>query len=83
MADPVRDLNNFLQGQPGGNATRDFQWLLTRELEEPENDTVYHVTTVFPYQTMATVRLRALLARCHGRRCRPGFAETRILRFHI
>ena len=44
MADPVRDLNNFLQGQPGGNATRDFQWILKRE--GPEHETVYHVTAV-------------------------------------
>jgi hypothetical protein len=44
MADPVRDLNNFLQGQPGGNATRDFKWLSARE--GPEHDTVYHVTAV-------------------------------------
>jgi Double-stranded RNA binding motif len=42
--DPVRDLNNFLQGQPGGNATRDFKWLSARE--GPEHDTVYHVTAV-------------------------------------
>jgi hypothetical protein len=44
MADPVRDLNNFLQGQPGGNATREFEWLLTKE--GPEHGTIYHVTAV-------------------------------------
>ena len=44
MADPVRDLNNFLQRQPEGNATKDFQWHLTRE--GPEHGTVYHVTAV-------------------------------------
>lgn len=44
MEDPVRDLNNFLQGQPGGNATRDFQWLLTKE--GPEHGIIYHVTAV-------------------------------------
>ncbi len=46
MADPVRDLNNFLQGQPGsgGNATKDFQWILKRE--GPEHCTTYHVTAV-------------------------------------
>ncbi len=44
MADPVRDLNNFLQGQPGGSATKDFQWLLTKE--GPEHDTIYHITAV-------------------------------------
>jgi len=44
MADPVRDLNNFLQGQPGGSVTKDFQWLLTRE--GPEHGTIYHVTAV-------------------------------------
>ncbi len=43
MADPVRDLNNFLQAQPG-NATRDFEWLLTKE--GPEHGTIYHVTAV-------------------------------------
>ena len=45
MVDPVRELNNFLQGQPGGNggnATKDFQWILTRE--GPERCTTYHVT---------------------------------------
>jgi len=45
MADPVRDLNNFLQGQPGGNATREFEWILTKE--GPEHGTIYHVTAVF------------------------------------
>jgi hypothetical protein len=44
MADPVRDLNNFLQHQPGGSATKDFDWNLTKE--GPEHDTVYHVTAV-------------------------------------
>ena len=44
MADPVRDLNNFLQGQPGGNATRDFEWVLKKE--GPEHGTIYHVTAV-------------------------------------
>ena len=46
MEDPVRDLNNFLQSQPGpgGNATREFQWLLTKE--GPEHGTIYHVTAV-------------------------------------
>ena len=44
MEDPVRDLNNFLQGQPGGNATRDFEWLLTKE--GPEHGIIYHVTAV-------------------------------------
>jgi dsRNA-specific ribonuclease len=44
MADPVRDLNNFLQGQPGGSVTKDFKWNLTKE--GPEHDTVYHVTAV-------------------------------------
>lgn len=44
MEDPARDLNNFLQGQPGGNATRDFEWLLTKE--GPEHGTIYHVTAV-------------------------------------
>jgi hypothetical protein len=47
MADPVRDLNNFLQGQPEGNATKDFQWLLTTE--GPQHDTIYHVTAVCKY----------------------------------
>ncbi|KAH9998292.1 hypothetical protein BJV77DRAFT_981093 [Russula vinacea] len=45
MADPVRDLNNFLQGQPGGSVTKDFKWNLTKE--GPEHDTIYHVTAVF------------------------------------
>ena len=47
MADPVRDLNNFLQSHPagnGGNATRDFKWVLNRE--GPEHCTTYHVTAV-------------------------------------
>ncbi|KAH9998290.1 hypothetical protein BJV77DRAFT_981079 [Russula vinacea] len=44
MADPVRDLNNFLQGQPGGSVTKDFKWNLTKE--GPEHDIVYHVTAV-------------------------------------
>ncbi len=47
MADPVRDLNNFLQGQPEGNATKDLQWLLTTE--GPQHDTIYHVTAVCKY----------------------------------
>jgi hypothetical protein len=47
MADPVRDLNNFLQSHPGdngGNATKDFEWVLKRE--GPEHCTTYHVTAV-------------------------------------
>ena len=35
---PVCDLNNFLQGQPEGNATKKFQRLLTRE--GPEHGTI-------------------------------------------
>ena len=47
MADPVRDLNNFLQGQPGGNATKDFKWHSMKQ--GPEHETVYHVTAICEY----------------------------------
>jgi len=43
-ADPVRDLNNFLQGRPEGNLTKDFKWSSTKE--GPEHDALYHVTFV-------------------------------------
>ena len=46
-ADPVRDLNNFLQGQPEGNLTQDFKWSSTKE--GPEHDALYHVTAVCKY----------------------------------
>ncbi|KAN0128578.1 hypothetical protein V8E53_013623 [Lactarius tabidus] len=45
MADPVRDLNNFLQGQPEGNLTRDFRWISKKE--GPQHGVTYHVTAVF------------------------------------
>ncbi|KAH9002437.1 hypothetical protein EDB86DRAFT_309095 [Lactarius hatsudake] len=45
MADPVRDLNNFLQGQPGGNLTKEFTWISKKE--GPEHGVTYHVTAVF------------------------------------
>ena len=44
MADPVRDLNNFLQGHPGGNLTREFGWASKKE--GPEHSVTYHVTAV-------------------------------------
>ncbi len=44
MADPVRDLNNFLQGQPSGNLTKEFVWVSRKE--GPEHDTTYHITAV-------------------------------------
>jgi dsRNA-specific ribonuclease len=44
MIDPVRDLNNFLQGQPGGSLTKEFKWLSKRE--GPDHGAVYHVTAV-------------------------------------
>jgi hypothetical protein len=44
MADPVRDLNNFLQGQPEGNLTRDFRWVSKKE--GPQHGVTYHVTAV-------------------------------------
>ena len=46
-ADPIRDLNNFLQGQPEGNLTRDFKWNSTKQ--GPEHDALYHVTAVCKY----------------------------------
>jgi len=46
-ADPVRDLNNFLQGQPGGNMTKEFKWNWSRE--GPEHDALYHVTAICKY----------------------------------
>lgn len=45
--DPVRDLNNFLQGQPGGNLTKEFKWNWSRE--GPEHDALYHITAVCKY----------------------------------
>ncbi|KAI0306876.1 hypothetical protein B0F90DRAFT_1665249 [Multifurca ochricompacta] len=45
MADPVRDLNNFLQGQPGGSLTKDFMWVSKKE--GPEHGAIYHVTAIF------------------------------------
>jgi len=44
IADPIRDLNNFLQRQPGGNMTKDFKWSFLKE--GPEHDALYHVTAV-------------------------------------
>ena len=44
MEDPVRDLNNWLQGQPGGNLTKEFAWVLKKE--GPEHGAIYHVTAV-------------------------------------
>jgi len=44
MADPVRDLNNHLQGLPG-NLTKYFKW--TSMKEGPKHNTIYHVTAVF------------------------------------
>ena len=43
-ADPIRDLNNLLQRQPGGNMTDDFKWSFVKE--GPEHDALYHVTAV-------------------------------------
>ncbi|KAI0248823.1 hypothetical protein BJV78DRAFT_1232731 [Lactifluus subvellereus] len=45
VIDPVRDLNNFLQGQPGGSLTREFKWISMRE--GPDHGAIYHVTAVF------------------------------------
>ena len=42
--DPIRDLNNLLQRQPGGNMTDDFKWSFVKE--GPEHDALYHVTAV-------------------------------------
>src|SRR5260221_3608532 len=41
--DPIRDLNNFLQRQPGpgGNMSKDFKWSFVKE--GPEHDALYHV----------------------------------------
>lgn len=44
MADPVRDLNNFLQGQPEGNLTKEFAW--ESKKEGPQHGVTYHVTAV-------------------------------------
>lgn len=45
-ADPIRDLNNYLQRQPGpgGNMAKDFKWSFMKE--GPEHDALYHVTAV-------------------------------------
>ncbi|KAH9983197.1 hypothetical protein BJV74DRAFT_47364 [Russula compacta] len=45
MEDPVRDLNNFLQGLPGGNLAKDLNWVLQRE--GPEHGVTYHITAIF------------------------------------
>jgi len=45
VVDPVRDLNNFLQGQPGGTLIREFKWISMRE--GPDHGAIYHVTAVF------------------------------------
>ena len=44
MADPVRDLNNFLQARKdaNGNFTRYFSWYM--EQEGPDNQKVHHAT---------------------------------------
>lgn len=44
VVDPVCDLNNFLQGQPGGSLTKEFKWIAMRE--GPEHGAIYHVTAV-------------------------------------
>lgn len=43
-ADPIRDLNNVLQRQPGGNMTKDFKWNFIKE--GTEHEALYHVTAV-------------------------------------
>jgi len=43
-ADPIRDLNNLLQRQPGGNINNDFKWSFIKE--GPEHEALYHVTAV-------------------------------------
>ncbi|KAI9467319.1 hypothetical protein BJY52DRAFT_1182756 [Lactarius psammicola] len=45
MADPVRDLNNFLQGQPGGNLTPLLQW--RNEQSGPNNQAIHQGTYIF------------------------------------
>ncbi|KAI0298835.1 hypothetical protein BC826DRAFT_1102897 [Russula brevipes] len=45
MADPVRDLNNFLQKQGQGNLTKELNWVSMKE--GPEHGAIYHVTAVF------------------------------------
>ncbi|KAI0265066.1 hypothetical protein BC834DRAFT_192783 [Gloeopeniophorella convolvens] len=42
---PVRDLNNFLQGQPGGNLAQELLWKVTKT--GPEHSTTFHVTATF------------------------------------
>ena len=46
-ADPVRDLNNFLQARPEGNLAKEVKWSSTRE--GPDHDALYHVTAVCKY----------------------------------
>ena len=54
MEDPVRDLNNFLQKQPGGNLTKEFGWLSTKE--GPEHGVTYHVTAVCKWVSLVVNR---------------------------
>ena len=44
MEDPVRDLNNYLQGLPGGSLAKDLKWVLQRE--GPEHGVTYHFTAI-------------------------------------
>ncbi|KAH9972979.1 hypothetical protein BGW80DRAFT_277881 [Lactifluus volemus] len=43
--DPVRDLNNYLQGQRCGNLAGELMWISMRQ--GPGHCPVYHVTAVF------------------------------------
>jgi len=45
MADPVRDLNNFLQGHPSGNLTPQFSW--DAKQEGPGHQVIHLVTAKF------------------------------------
>jgi len=43
--DPVRDLNNYLQGHPGGNLTRYLSWAMNED--GPDHQRTHYATAKF------------------------------------
>ncbi|KAI0248818.1 hypothetical protein BJV78DRAFT_1156244 [Lactifluus subvellereus] len=45
LMDPVRDLNNYLQGHPKGNLTPSFSWCMSRS--GPDHQATHYATAKF------------------------------------
>ncbi|KAH9005386.1 hypothetical protein EDB86DRAFT_1438959 [Lactarius hatsudake] len=50
QADPVRDLNNFLQGHSRGNLTTLLSWEMTQQ--GPQNQVTHYATAKFQRQAI-------------------------------